>query len=421
MKAKLILTLVALVLVLAACGQAASPAAATLPALAALPSPLPAPTDTQAPPASPTASTAPAAGASALAGRYYFADDPTRLFDLAPGGSAYWPDNYGTYTVSGNQVTFVDVWDCTKPGVYEWSLDGTTLKLKAVKDPCAMRHNHTFSWLAKQPSVPYVVVKRLTHGQEFSSFAVDKLGNLYATKQSTQTIEKYGPDGTLLATLGGPGTGDGLFVSLGADAADSQGNLYVADLGDARVEKFDASGKYVTSLKLQCVPGPLGVAVDRQDNVYVALNGHQDHYVEKWSADGKQLATWGSNGTGDGQFSAEGPGSGPRGITVDLQGNVYVTDPDNNRVQKFDANGQFLLSLMGNQNRGFAWPFGVSVDGTGHLYVLDGAGQLFEYDAVGTPLGLWLAPWASSARLDAAGSVFMIVAGDPAKIELPKP
>jgi sugar lactone lactonase YvrE len=406
-------------LMLAACGQAASPAAATQPQPAA-------PTETQALPASPiptVAPTAPAADASALVGRFFFAGDSERVLDLAPDGSAYWPDNYGSYTVSGNQVTFADSLDCTKPGSYEWLLDGTRLTLRPVADPCAMRANHAFTWLIKQPALPYVVVQRLTHGQELASLAVGPQGSLYATKQTTQTVEKYGPDGTPLATLGGPGTGNGQFVALGAAAVDSQGNLYVSDLGGLRILKFDTTGKHLTNLMLGSLegPGPLGLAVDRQDNLYVALNGHQDHYVEKWSADGKQLATWGSNGTGDGQFTAEAQFSGPRGITVDFQGNVYVTDPDNNRVQKFDSKGQFLFSLTGNEDHDFAWPFSVAVDGAGTLYVLDGAGQLFAYDAAGKPLGLWLAPWASTVRIDAAGSLFMIVAGDIAKIELPTP
>jgi DNA-binding beta-propeller fold protein YncE len=151
------------------------------------------------------------------------------------------------------------------------------------------------------------------------------------------------------------------------------------------------------------------------------LLGIQDHYVEKWSADGGQLATWGSRGMGDGQFRVAAPGSGPRGIAVDRQGNVYVTDPENNRVQKFDSNGQFLLSLTGCGEGDFLWPFSVAVDDMSNLYVLDGMGYLFKCDAAGKSLGRWLAPWSSSVRLDAAGNLFMIITGDVARIELPTP
>jgi sugar lactone lactonase YvrE len=394
-------------LLLAACGQAAvaptSPAAtvqATSPAATAVP-------------------TAPAAGASGLVGRYVLPDDPFRQLDLAPDGWVYWPDNYGTYSVVGDQITFVNVYDCTEPGVYRWSLDGATLKLEKVEDVCTWRWNFTLGLLAKQPAAPYVEVEWLTHGQGFSTSAVDAQGNTYAVSQDSKTLTKLSPDGTVLATLGGPGTGEGQFVTPGGAAVDSLGALYAADLGGVRIEKFDASGEYVTSFKPQASPGPLGVAVDRQDNVYVTLNGPQDHFVEKWSPEGTLLTTWGTNGSGDGQFSAETAGSGPRGIAVDAEGNVWVTDPENNRVQKFDANGTFLLSLSGDGAHDFLWPFSVGIDGRGTLFVVDGAGQLFSFDGEGTPAGFWLAPLGASVRFDGQGNLFMLMAGDLAKITLP--
>ena len=77
-------------------------------------------------------------------------------------------------------------------------------------------------------------------------------------------------------------------------AADSKGNIYVTDIGNYRVQKFDGSGQF--------------------------------------------LAKWGSEGTGAGQFKE------PAGIAVDKQDNVYVADVCNNVVQKFDDSGKFLLS-----------------------------------------------------------------------------
>ena len=88
--------------------------------------------------------------------------------------------------------------------------------------------------------------------------------------------------------------------------------------------------------------GPEDLAVDRQGNVYVAdgLNNR----VEKYDGNGKFLATIGTSGSaGQGQLS------GPGDVTVDGQGNVYVLDAA--FLQKFDPNGAFLASVVDRQ-----WP-----------------------------------------------------------------
>jgi sugar lactone lactonase YvrE len=407
-------------LVLAGCAQAATAVPATqsapataIPTATVAATPMPVPTANPAP-------TATAASAASLVGRYLL-PGPTNWLDLSPDGYDYRPDNYGTYTVNSDQITFVDVYGCTRPGVYKWSLRGDTLRFDKVEEPCAMRWRWLLGDLTWQPSLPYVQVEWLTHGQGFSSTAVDAQGNTYAVSGDAKTVTKYGPDGKLLATLGGLGTGDGQFVNPGGAAVDGEGNLYVADLGSVRIEKFDASGKYLTSFEPQTNPGPLGVAVDAQGNVYVALHGLQDHYVEKWSTDGKLLATWGSTGGGDGQFTSTGQDSGPAGIAVGAEGQVYVTDPDANRVQEFDANGKFLRSLTGNGAHSFQYPFSLGVDPAGTLYVQNGDGELFAFDATDEPSGLWGAPAGASVRFDAAGNLFMLIGGDVAKITLPQP
>jgi sugar lactone lactonase YvrE len=411
-------------LLLAGCAQAATavPSTQSAPATAAATAtlaatPMPAPTAGPPPTAAPTAT---AAGAASLVG-HYLMPGPINWLDLSPDGHDYRPDGYGTYTVSGNQMTFVDARDCAEPGVYQWSLQADTLRFDKVEEPCATRGQSLLGNLTRLPALPYVQPEWLTHDQAFSSTAVDAQGNTYAASGDAKTITKYSPAGKLLATLGGPGTEDGQFVSMGGAAVDGQGNLYVADLGGVHIEKFDASGKYLTSFKPQAEPGPLGVAVDKQGNVYVALHGLQDHYVEKWSPDGKLLATWGNTGSGDGQFTATDQDSGPRGIAVGAQGHVYVTDPDANRVQEFDGDGKFLRSLTGNGDHQFLYPFSLGVDPGGTLYVQNDDGELFAFDATGKPAGLWRAPAGASVRFDAAGDLFMLIGGDIAKITLPQP
>ena len=76
---------------------------------------------------------------------------------------------------------------------------------------------------------------------------------------------------------------------------------------------------------------------------------------------------WGSQGNGNGQFAP------PRQIAVDSSGNVYVADAGNDRVQKFDSNGNFLTKWgsQGSDNGQFLWPEGIAVDSSDNVYVAD--------------------------------------------------
>jgi DNA-binding beta-propeller fold protein YncE len=78
--------------------------------------------------------------------------------------------------------------------------------------------------------------------------------------------------------------------------------------------------------------GPWGVALDAQGNVYVADYGNDR--IQKLSSSGQPLAQWGTKGAALGQFFR------PEGIALDAQGNLYVADSNNNRIQKLSVTGQ---------------------------------------------------------------------------------
>ena len=107
---------------------------------------------------------------------------------------------------------------------------------------------------------------------------------------------------------------------------------------------------------------PEGIAGGAGGAVYVAdsLNDR----IQKFDADGNFLTTWGVYGTaGDGKFSR------PGGVATDFAGNVYVVDTGNNRVQKFDSNGVFLSKFgsFGTANGQFNGPYGIVTDATGNV------------------------------------------------------
>ena len=76
---------------------------------------------------------------------------------------------------------------------------------------------------------------------------------------------------------------------------------------------------------------------------------------------------WGSLGSANGQFELH------YGIAVDSEGNVYVSDSGNYRIQKFTSRGIFLTQWgsLGNANGQFQWPVGIAVESDDDLVVTD--------------------------------------------------
>ena len=110
---------------------------------------------------------------------------------------------------------------------------------------------------------------------------------------------------------------------------------------------------------------PSDVATDSSGNVYVS--DRNNHRVQKFDSEGFFLAQWGGMGSGDGQFVF------PEGIATDSAGNVYVADRGNNRVQKFSSNGTFITKFgsPGSGDGQFLQLNDVTVDAAGNVYVAD--------------------------------------------------
>jgi len=235
--------------------------------------------------------------------------------------------------------------------------------------------------------------------------AVDGAGNTYVADKNNHTIRKITSAGvvsTLAGSAGIPGAVDGpggtaRFRSPGGVALDGSGNVYVADTGNHTIRKITPAGVVGPLAGTAGLQGqtdgtgsaarfnsPQGVAADGSGNVYVADSSNCT--IRKITSAGvvstpagTPLSCTFADGTGGvARFSL------PQAIASDALGNLYVADTFNQTIRKVVISGSFgtvstlagsagmpsFADGIGNVAR-FNTPQGVTVDGTGNLYVAD--------------------------------------------------
>lgn len=252
--------------------------------------------------------------------------------------------------------------------------------------------------------------------QSPQGIAIEPLfNNVYVVDKGNSRIQAFDIEGHPLtpSAWGSVGQGNGQFNLPENVAFDSRGEyIYVADSGNNRIQKFTPWGGFVKSWGSQCdllnpirckysnnstnsttslgdgqFRYPQGLAVDFDGNVYVADFGNDR--IQKFDSNGTFLLKWGTScylksdrnnycrdpdgagplQKGDGQFYR------PKGIAVNPNTDeIYVVDKVNDRIQKFDSNGKFLLK-WGSWGIGpgqILNPEGIGIDSrTGDIYVAD--------------------------------------------------
>jgi DNA-binding beta-propeller fold protein YncE len=181
------------------------------------------------------------------------------------------------------------------------------------------------------------------------------------------------------STFGSRGNEKGFFRYPVGIAFDSEGNLFIADWGNKRVQCFDANFKNILTIDAN-LDGPCGIAIDSRNYLYVSEI--RNNRISKFDLKGNLIDTMGSYGKGEGKFRE------PRGIAVDKADNLYVSDSKNRRIQKFDKTGKFITKFVYRYKRAdYEKPRWTACDERSNVYaVYPDVNRIVKFDQEGNLL-----------------------------------
>jgi YD repeat-containing protein len=204
---------------------------------------------------------------------------------------------------------------------------------------------------------------------DLAEISIDDPGSTNLTVEEAQEWEELQNTPAFVDAFGSYGTGPGQFDYAGDIGQTPEGDFWVADPYNHRIQKLDAEGNQLDVIT-QAADGkrlmPNGLAVDPAGNVLITDSDH--HRVEVFDSNGNFVRRFGGGwGTAQGQFRH------PQGLTIDPQGDVLVTDMLNGRLQEFSTTGTFKR-VVGSEGSGpgqIQGPADVAVAPDGTIWVAD--------------------------------------------------
>lgn len=193
-------------------------------------------------------------------------------------------------------------------------------------------------------------------------------------------VQRFDSKGRFLVNFGGRGGATGNFgiadlygVEFGPTgvAVDEDGNIYVCDIYNSRIQKFSPSHQFIDAIGFA---DPFDLVIDDSGNMYV-LNSRRAS-ITKLDPDGRKLIEFGRYGT-DAEALAlsdeTGELTGPQGIFVDSQGRVYIADTYNHRIVRYTKSGEFDTAFgeFGSEDGQLAYPRGIVLNSNNELIVAD--------------------------------------------------
>ncbi|MBE3047052.1 NHL repeat-containing protein [Candidatus Bathyarchaeota archaeon] len=222
---------------------------------------------------------------------------------------------------------------------------------------------------------------------EPTDVSVDQAGNIYVSEGRNNRIQVFDKNGSPLRTL--QPAGDNALNEPWSVAVAGDGSIYVSDTWNYRVDKYDASFNLIwKSDSVIGLYGPRDILVLPDGNILVADSGDK-RIVKLSGSDGSLLGTFGSGGSGPGQFNEV------TGLALDSDGNVYVADTWNGRVQRFDSSlkylGEFAVKGWSSQEV-TAKPYLAVLPNSRVVLSIPAQGRIEVRDKDGSQLAIWELP-----------------------------
>jgi len=210
-----------------------------------------------------------------------------------------------------------------------------------------------------------------------SQVAADSQGNVYVFQRSDPPVVVLDRGGRYLRSWG-----TGLVVDAHGIFVTGDDRVLLADRDGHRVLCMTTSGEVLFTIGAADRPRfqapfnhPADLAVAPDGTIYVA-DGYGNSCVHRFSSDGAWLSSWGRPGSGPGEFTT------PHGVWALADGRVLVADRENDRVQVFDREGDFI-----EQWRDHYHPMDIYVDAAGGIHVTDQVPRLSRLDGHGALVG----------------------------------
>lgn len=193
---------------------------------------------------------------------------------------------------------------------------------------------------------------------------IDSDGNIYIADTGNDRVVKLNSTGGFVKTIGTAGAGAGQFASPVAIEIDSNDNLWVTDEGNGgKIVKYDADGTYGTLEISNDLTTPSSVT---SNSTHLVVVDTADDEVKIYkTSDGNVLpkVTFGGNGSSTGQLY------NPVDVEIDSSGNIFVVEEGNDRIQKFDDEGNYKALIENGTSATFNAPTAIVLDNDGYIHI----------------------------------------------------